>query len=176
MLNNAISVFGAPTPVATNSYESIATYTVGAGGTSTVTFSVIPSTYKHLQLRGFVKFGAASYGNLRFNNDTTASNYRNHALYGTGASAGANTAANSAYSPQDGNAQWGGFVLDILDYANTNKYTTTRELGGWDNNGSGTVYLASNLWMIGDAVNRIDFTTPSTFQQYSSFALYGLKG
>ena len=32
-------------------YESIATVTVGAGGSSSVTFSSIPSTYTHLQIR-----------------------------------------------------------------------------------------------------------------------------
>ena len=35
----------------TTAYESIATQTVGAGGVASVTFSSIPSTYKHLQLR-----------------------------------------------------------------------------------------------------------------------------
>ncbi len=41
-------------------YESIATTTVGAGGTSTITFSSIPSTYTHLQIRGIGRSDAAS--------------------------------------------------------------------------------------------------------------------
>ena len=32
-------------------YESIASTTVGSGGVSTITFSSIPDTYKHLQIR-----------------------------------------------------------------------------------------------------------------------------
>jgi hypothetical protein len=176
MLNSIVGLLDAGIPASTNSYESISTVPVGAGGTSTITFSSIPSTYKHLQIRGLVKFGAASYGNIRFNGDTTAANYRSHGLFGNGSTATANTAANAAYSPFDGAAQWGSFVLDILDYTNTSKYKTTRELGGWDNNGSGLSYLASNLWMSTSAINQIVFTTPSTFQEYSSFALYGIKG
>ena len=35
----------------TNSYESIATVTVGSGGSSSLTFSSIPATYTHLQIR-----------------------------------------------------------------------------------------------------------------------------
>ena len=34
-----------------NSYESIATVTVGSGGTSEINFTSIPATYTHLQLR-----------------------------------------------------------------------------------------------------------------------------
>lgn len=75
------------------SYESIATVTVGAGGSSSISFSSIPSTYKHLQLRGIVRTtdtsAAASDGNyigIRFNGDTGA-NYVAHNLYGNGGSA-----------------------------------------------------------------------------------------
>ena len=42
------------------SYESIATYTVGAGGSSTMVFSSIPQTYKHLEFTMSI-FGSA-YG------------------------------------------------------------------------------------------------------------------
>ena len=35
---------------AANSYESIATVTVGSGGSSTITFSSIPATFTHLQI------------------------------------------------------------------------------------------------------------------------------
>ena len=174
MLNNIASMLGAASP-AIGDYESIATYNVPVGGTSTVTFTSIASTYTHLQVRSLVKFAASSFGNIRFNGDTTAANYRNHALYGNGTAASAGTASTAAYYPYEGNAQWGGYILDILDYSNTNKYTTTRELGGFDNNGSGIIELSSNLWMNTAAVNQIVLTTSSTFAQYSSFALYGIK-
>ena len=172
MLNNAVAVFAAPVPPVTNSYESIATVTVGAGGVSSVTLSSIPSTYKHLQVRIFTNSG----GNIRFNGDTTSSNYRYHSVYGTGSAAAATTAANNAYSPADasGSTGWTAEIVDILDYANTSKNKTTRSLGGWDNNGSGTVWLSSNLWMSTAAINQIVFT--GRFPQYSSFALYGIKG
>jgi hypothetical protein len=49
-----------------NSYESIATTTVGSGGSATVTFSSIPATYKHLQVRTLIRSAGsdASYQHL----------------------------------------------------------------------------------------------------------------
>ena len=44
-------------------YESIATVTVGAGGSSSVTFSSIPSTYQHLQIR-YINTTSTAYQNL----------------------------------------------------------------------------------------------------------------
>ncbi len=50
--------------------------TVGAAGASSVTFTNIPSTYEHLQLRYITRNNVgAYYVRLQFNNDTTAANY-----------------------------------------------------------------------------------------------------
>lgn len=149
-------------------YESIATTTVGAGGTSTITFSSIPSTYKHLQLRA----SGANGGTIRFNGDTTTTNYRYHYLSGDGATAGSGTAQN-AYWPVSGSVNRTVDILDILDYSNTSKNKTLRTLGGWDNNGSGEVWISSDLWLNTAAISSIVIS--GTFAQYSSFALYGVK-
>jgi hypothetical protein len=67
-------------------------------------------------------------------------------------------------------------VIDILDYANTNKYKTTRSFSGADNNGSGFVQFMSGLWMNTAAITSITILPNSdNFAQYSSFALYGIK-
>jgi hypothetical protein len=71
-------------------------------------------------------------------------------------------------------------VIDILDYANTNKYKTYRVLSGVDTNGTspvGYVDFESALWLSTSAVNSITITLPSgNYAQYSQFALYGIKG
>jgi hypothetical protein len=68
-------------------------------------------------------------------------------------------------------------VIDILDYANVNKYTTIRVLGGADLNGSGAINLVSGLWMNTAAVTSFLISADSgNLAQYSSFALYGIKG
>ena len=174
-------------PRVTNSYESIATVTVGSGGSSTVTFSSIPSTYQHLQIRGLVRDNrSAALNNITFQvNSDTGANYTQHALYGDGSSVGAfgNASTNLTYgglipSASTTASVFGVTVIDILDYANTNKYKTFRVLSGFDANGSGGVRLYSGLWMSTSAMTSITFDseTSGDFVQYSSFALYGIKG
>ena len=182
MLNSLIGIIASSVGVtSTNSYESIATVTVGAGGQSTITFSSIPSTYQHLQIRYFSQSTSGeSIPLLRFNSDT-GSNYAWHQLYGDGSSAGSSggTSSTSIYAnnyPSNANI-FGASVLDILDYANTSKYKTTRVLGGYDTNGGGQALLRSGLWMSTSAISTITFSPSSgNFSQYSSFALYGIKG
>jgi hypothetical protein len=159
-------------------FESIATVTVGSGGVSSITFSSIPSTYKHLQIRALTVTSTPSNGSaIQFNSDTTSSNYKYHSVYGTGSSASAGNGS-PAYAPFfNGGAATtspGSMVLDILDYSNTNKYTTIRSLDGYDANGSGYVGLTSGLWMNTAAISSIKFD--AAYLQYSSFALYGIKG
>jgi hypothetical protein len=168
-------------------YESIATTTVGSGGQSTITFSSIPSTYKHLQIRAFgqsdragVSFDGAQ---MKINGDAT-SNYSNHGLTGTGAAAGSGSFLGSymqvpwvGFGTTTG-SNWGGCVIDILDYTDTNKFKTVRALGGADGNGSGYATLASGNWRSTSAITTISFIPDggTTWSQYSSFALYGIRG
>jgi len=177
MLNNIAAILGGALPEV-GDYESISTVTVGVGGQSSITFSSIPGTYKHLQIRALnLTNNAASVSTVYFNGDTTNTNYKNHLLFGFGATA--NAGANSVpYAPviQGGTLSApGAMILDILDYANTNKNKTTRDLVGYDANGSGGIALNSNLWLNTAAITSITFNANTTFQQYSSFALYGIK-
>jgi hypothetical protein len=164
-------------------YESIASTTVGSGGVANVTFSSIPSTYKHLQLRYIIRNEAASDTVLlNFNNDSTNANYAKHQLRGSGSAASA--VGQASIVPELPTAPYLGItanvynatVVDILDYANTNKNTTLRSLGGYDANGSGWIWLTSGLWMNTAAVSTIKIYAESgDINEYSSFALYGIK-
>ena len=166
--------------VAAGDYESIATTTVGAGGTTSISFTSIPQTYTHLQLRYFGGNNASPGGSgfVSFNGDTTSSNYYDHLLYGNGTSAASAADANGRYLPYNlGDVnKWGVNITDILDYTNTNKYTVARSLGGYDANGSGYILFVSNLWKNTAAITSITIETSQSFVQYSSFALYGIKG
>ena len=67
-------------------------------------------------------------------------------------------------------------VADILDFNSTNKYKTVRGLGGYDGNDTnGIVTFRSGAWMNTAAVTSITLLPNSSFAQYSSFALYGVK-
>jgi hypothetical protein len=164
-------------------YDSIATVNVGSGGTSSITFSSIPSTYTHLQIRAFT--GTATYwsnaGYLAFNGDTTTSNYNDHAIYGSGASVASyyDSTNQGLFYLGKSTSGFDAAVIDILDYTNTNKYKVSRSLFGYDVNGAtGYVGLASGLWRNTAAISSITITAGGAgdFAQYSQFALYGIKG
>lgn len=167
-----------------SSYESIATTTVGSGGASSITFSAIPATYTHLQIRGIGR-NSSTNDSIRFRlNSDTAANYTRHLLYGTGASAvaAAGTGATSlgiANFPTSSTTAsvFGAAVIDILDYTNTNKYKTTRTIAGFDANGSGNIFLYSGLWLSTSAITSITLLwDANNFAEYSTVALYGIKG
>lgn len=185
MIGNIVAAITDGGEAATD-FESIATVTVGAGGAANVEFSSIPSTYQHLQIRGIVRSSAASASQntlLRLNTDTAA-NYSTHYLTGNGTTAASGAEANSTYiyagalpAANTASGRFEAFVIDILDYKDTNKYTTVRTLAGWDANGTGLVALWSGSWRNTAAVNAIRLL-PNTgnFIEYSSIALYGIKG
>ena len=171
------------------SFESIATVTVGAGGQANATFTSIPQTYKHLQIRGIARrtgtATASSSDWLRFNSDS-GSNYTWHYLLGSGSAAVSGSGSNpmtktypfSFAGGGQASGIMGAFVVDILDYTNTNKYKTIRSLHGIDSNdANGNARFYSGSWMSNSAVTDITIGVDAdTIAQYSSFALYGVKG
>lgn len=159
-------------------FVSIATAT-GNGSSDTITFSSIPSTYSHLQLRIFGYATGASAATLQFNGGGT---YSDHFIYGTGASALAasdvsDTVIRANIRVGGSSSIYGVSVIDILDYANTNKYKTVRSLTGRDENGSGIVSLASGLYQSTSAISTITIVNNAAagWSTASSFALYGIK-
>lgn len=173
----------------TNSYESIQTTTLSSSQ-ATITFSSIPATYKHLQIRFIARDSDTGstfdYTTLQYNGDTSTANYTYHVLSGNGA-----TAAGSGGGTGIINYNVGGYivaggatasvfgvgVIDILDYANTSKYKTTRTLSGWDKNGAGSVGLSSGLWLSTSAISSIVIGSQAgNLVTYTQFALYGIKG
>jgi hypothetical protein len=183
--SNSVSI---TTPSAdTGAMVAIGMVQVGAGGQAEINFTSIPSTYKHLQIRGIVRVNRATTGTylrLRFNNDAT-STYSYHGLNGNGSTTGTDAGANQDFievlrfpgATASANI-FGAVVIDILDYANASKYKTARLLGGADQNGSGEIWLHSGNWRDTAAISSIKLLEAVTgdFVQYSQFALYGIKG
>jgi hypothetical protein len=166
--------------VITSSYESIQTVTVGALGSSTISFTSIPSTYKHLQIRGISKsLTTGTDSNITINSGTAAA-YR-HQLLGDGSNISASANSGNAYiimtTGSTGTNIFDSSVIDFLDYSSTTKNKVVRVLSGRDLNGSGLLNLGSALWTTTSAISDITITSGGTsFVQYSSFALYGIKG
>lgn len=176
--------------VASGAFESIASAT-GTGSSGTITFSSIPNTYQHLQIRCLLRNDEAAnaYRDLRIRlNGDTGTNYNAHLLYGDGTSATATERATpSTYTyitamldgyPRDSVTAnvMGVIIIDIHDYASTTKQTTTRHFGGVDANGAGRIFVSSGLWNSTSAVTSVDIISEAgNWKTSTSFALYGIK-
>jgi hypothetical protein len=166
-------------------FASISTITVGSGGAANVEFTNIPSTYTHLQIRGISQTSSTtntdSYIRLGYGGTYYATSYR-HLLYGDGSGAAAVAASGEAYilftTKSTSTSMFSADIIDILDYANTNKVKTIRGLDGRDVNGTGgQIAITSALWNYTNAVDRIELKPfNGSFAQYTHFALYGIKG
>jgi hypothetical protein len=169
-------------PRITSSYESIATQTVGAGGTASVTFSSIPSGYKHLQIRSTTLLQTTNEALLMRANGDTGNNYFCHYLYGTGTGSAlsTNSVPTSYYYLNSGidSTYPGPTITDILDYSSSNKNKVIRSLGGNDKNGGNSyIWLFSGGWNNTTPITSLTiYAGNGNLNQYSHFALYGIKG
>lgn len=167
-------------------FEAISSTTVGSGGISTVTFSSIPSTFQHLQVRVIARAASTDGGLLLKINSSTASVYDRHVLYGSGSgTAVAGGVINDNLGgvgdmPTSSNTAsiYGVSIIDILDYQSTVKNKTVRSLSGYDASGSGYVQFRSFLFRPTTiaAITTLDvYFTTNNLAQYSHVALYGIR-
>ena len=171
-------------------YESIQTFT-GNGSQSSFSFSSIPQTYTHLQVRIYVNntnSGGDWRGVLFKANNDSGSNYYWHYGYRSGASSqGTSASQTTSYGNIMGcitnsfNGA-GTAIFDIYDYTNTNKFKTLTMLSGLSRNGQtggfayGEVYTGSQVWRSTNAINSLDFTIATdNFGTGTVIALYGIK-
>ena len=177
ILNSQVSAAG-------GSYELISSQIL-TGSASSVTFSSIPSDFKHLQVRYVANSNRSGVTEMKINlNGDTGSNYAWHFLYGDGSSVAstAQTSRTSGYFGYTGNnstqaLSFGPGVVDILDYSNTSKNTTLRALTG-STTGINNIGLYSNLWINTAAVTTIALAPFSANDWVigSRFSLYGIRG
>jgi trimeric autotransporter adhesin len=169
-------------------FESIATFSPDSTGS--ITFSSIPQTYKHLQIRTLYR-GTSANGSIaeniliQFNGDTTA-NYAGHYVIGTNA---ASSAAGGSGSTQitvyragvdaDSTAgTYGTAVIDLMEYASTSKIKTLKYFAGCNTSVAKTAYgvsIGSGLWNSTAAITSITVKGSANFSS-STVALYGIKG
>lgn len=155
------------------------------------TFSGIPQTYTHLQLRIYERsFNAANYDAMYiYGIDGTGNgiNCAFHQLYGTNNAVGANgQTAQFYYQPgyvparnTIGNV-YGAGIVDIFDYSSTTKKKTFRSIWGYNDNGttSGTPFLGySSGYSEGlgtQAMTSLRLAVNSGFEPGTRFDLYGI--
>lgn len=168
-------------------FNKIASVTVGAGGTSSIDFTSIPSTYTDLcvklSLRGS---NNDPYINLltRFNGAT--SGYETRRLYGySGSGTGTGSDGNSGLTYLYGGAAsanaatsntFGSIEFYIPNYAGSNQKSYSQDVVGENNIGIALQQLISGIWTSTSAINQITFYNEyGNFMQYSTATLYGIS-
>jgi hypothetical protein len=175
---------------AVDAYESIAT--INAGGSSQVSFTSIPTTFEHLQMRCVVR----STNNMSNYNTATVviringANIRG-AIYafnaigtnGSSVTAGTSTSQQESYGIRVPTANiganvFGVAVVDFFQYKNTNINKTWRGLSGYDDNSSNhCANLFESVMIDGNAISSIYLSTDYNYAWATGtqFALYGIK-
>ena len=169
--------------------EAIATQYLEADAAS-VTFSSIPGTYEHLQLRGSDAARGYSTGQayyIEFNNTagSPGNKYASMIWRGHTSTAGVNPLSYEPYIKiYDGLhgintdvSEYATIIMDVLDYTNTNKNTSVLLFGGQSISNTGRrIWWGSGLWDGTAAITQIKFTPSSgNMRRGSSFTLYGIK-
>jgi hypothetical protein len=169
------------------SFESIATTTIGPGGSYSIGFTNIPQTFTHLHVRGIIRSNRESSAGEGFNlrlNDNGNAVYAYHRIYGDGSTVIADGESGGGGMPFGGipastapASVYGAVIFDILDYTNSNKYKTIRQFTGNDRNGAGFMGFGSGLYANTNAITEFYFygSSAQNLSQYSTLALYGIK-
>ena len=168
-----------------NTYEAIATVTVGSGGAADIDFTSIPSTYTDLVVKLSMRVNAGSGGYqtyVRFNSDSGANyNWRN--LLGTGSSVvSQNTSADTGMritisnSSGDTASTFSNAELYIPNYTGSTEKSVSADGVSENNATAATADLAAGLWTDTAAITAISvFASGADFVQYSTATLYGIK-
>lgn len=170
-----------------NTYKQIGdTVTVGAGGSATISFSSIPSTYTDLVVRLSLRYSASGPFDTRLTfNGNTAAVYAMKSV--TGAGSGTPTSATETA----GVSTWFGAIqgvtastfnnvqLYIPDYTSTTmaKSVSTEHVNE-ANQTDARAHLIAQLWNPATqaAITSLSVSVSSgTFTQYSTASLYGIS-
>tara|TARA_R110000824_G_scaffold194671_1_gene377331 strand:+ start:922 stop:1455 length:534 start_codon:yes stop_codon:yes gene_type:complete len=172
--------------------EAIASAYLEATATSVV-FTGIPQTYEHLQLRVSARDDGAgsdySEVTLRFGpvggSIDTGNNYYSTELRGLASAVGGEASGAThrlrmtfISAPNDSAAQFGGGIIDIIDYRNTSKNTSLLWYGG---NAFAPTYpwvaMGSGMWNAMGAVDQISVAgyAHGSLLRGSEFTLYGIQ-
>jgi len=169
-------------------HKLIQTITVGSGGSASIDFTSIPGTYTDLIIKHSLRSAVSTTLNdcyLRFNSST--SGYSERMIYnssGTAAGSASNSAGNIAWAGTmpAGTATasiFGNTEIYIPNYASSTIFKSISFDTSGENNSATdwSLMLNAGLWSNNSAITSITLypANSSTFVQYSSASLYGIK-
>lgn len=165
-----------------NTFTKIAAVTVGSGGASSIDFTSIPQTYTDLVCKISARDNAANVqNNIIFKINGVTTSQSNRYLLGVGSSVNSGNDT-PIYFPSNANNSTSNTFANIEvylpNYALTNSNKPISVDSVTENNAtSAYAQLTAGLYASNTAITSISITGNggSTFLQYSTATLYGIK-
>jgi hypothetical protein len=162
-----------------NTFELIASSTVGAGGASSIDFTSIPSTYTDLCLKVSVRWSNAGPDGFNVSYNGSTSSFTARYLEGSGSAAASGTATRfvgglegTGYTANT----FGNVDIYIPNYAGSTNKSYSSDTVTENNATQAYSHLIAGLWSNTAAINQITLAPSSgTFVQHSTAYLYGVK-
>ena len=169
-----------------NTYDQLATTTIGVGGVAYIEFTSIPATYTDLVIKLSVRTNRANIEesiDIEFNGSGGTA-YSSRRLYGSGSGVASDSGSAQAftkfYSVTGGNATaliFGNAEIYVPNYAGSASKSVSVDAVTENNATDATAGMTAGLTTNTAAITSIKLTPGSsgTIQQYSTAYLYGVK-
>jgi hypothetical protein len=164
-----------------NTFTKIASVTVGSGGSSTISFTSIPSTYTDLVL---LLSGRSNSSNVQDGCFLTINGVGTNRTFIQLSGNGSNAVAGSGSDTYIGNADGGSSTSNTFNncavylpnYAGSTNKSFSVDIVAETNATTIGSFLTAGLWSQTTAINALSFNLSSfNFVQYSTATLYGIK-
>lgn len=160
-------------------YTAIATTTVGAGGTNTISFTSIPQTYTDLLIKLSTRPTTGAAGgslDIGFNNSATSFTTRYLLGDGSAASSGTATTTFGFVGSTTTASTFATTEIYIPNYTSSNNKSFGSESVEEANATLAYSTILAGLWSNTAAITSIQITNSRpTFAQYSTATLYGIS-
>lgn len=160
-------------------YSKLAEVTVGAGGTSAITFNNIPQNYNDLIVKLSIRWSNAGPDGIYVSFNGSTASFTSRIIEASGSAASSSTPARlvgglegTGYTASTfGNAE-----LYIPNYTSSNNKSFSADSVTENNATAAYSQLIAGLWSNVTAITSLSLTPSSgTFIQYSTAYLYGVK-
>jgi len=165
-----------------NTYEIINKTTVGSGGTASISFTSIPSTYTDLVVRMSGRSNrSATFDNLNIGFNGSTSNFSGRVLVGygnsgteSGTATGLIASINSATSTSN---TFTSVDVYIPNYASNNNKSFSADAVNENNDGFAVAFLGAGLWSNSAAITSVQLypVNGTGFVEHTTAYLYGIK-
>ena len=164
-----------------NTFEAIATVTVGSGGAADIDFTSIPATYTDVVLKISCRGSDTTvYTSMTISLNGSSSSFTGRIIEGSGSSVASGTPTTGIGDP-NGNGStantFGNVEIYIPNYAGSTNKSISVDGVGENNATEAYAYFVATLRSNTAAINQITIspTATKTWLQYTSATLYGIK-